>query len=277
MKSTGYRYTLLLSGFVAIVGTGSYLLFNTNNNTPTESQKNTAQEKMQTKNVASSSSTNQTINLSTTNDPNKFINNIDERLSRVTARQDVSTYNEQEILDAVNNPEVWDSISDIASSELPIDDKEKTDGRSFFEANPARIALSLPGDTLEVYLPDSDIPMELSVEQVSAPGNGVVSLNGQIVNSTDNLNGTFNVSQGNNIIAGHINTSTNTYSFEVYDTHGWIHESGALFTEELPPLTDDHDLEEAPQLGQEGERIIANNSTSTQVIDNRSTEEEEEE
>lgn len=276
MKPTSYRNTLLLSGFVAIVGVGSYLLFNTNNDTATKSQKSIAQEKIQMKkNASSNSSKNHTVNLSTTDDPNKFINNIDERLSRVTARQDVSIYNEQEILDAVNNPEVWGSTNDIASSELPLDDKEKTDGRSFFEANPARIALSIPGDTLEVYLPNSDIPMELSVEQVSAPGNGVVSLNGQIVNSTDNLNGTFNVSQGNNIIAGHINTNTNTYSFEVYDTHGWIHESGALFTEELEPLIDEHehDLEEAPHLGQEGEHIIANSSTSSQVIDNSSTEE----
>lgn len=274
MKSTGYRYTLLLSGFVAIVGTGSYLLFNANKGTPVESQKNTMQEKIQTKNnTASNSSKNHAIDLSTTDDPNTFINNIDERLSRVTARQDVSAYSEQEILDAVNNPKVWSSTNDVAPSELPLDDREKSDGRSFFKINPARIALSIPGDTLEVYLPNSDIPMELNVEQASAPGNGVVSLSGQIVNSADNLNGTFNVSQGNNIIAGHINTSTNTYSFEAYDTHGWIHESGALFTEELAPLIDNHELEEAPHLGQEGEHIIANSSTSTQAIDSSSTEE----
>jgi len=274
MKSKGYKYTLLLSGFIAIIGTGNYLLFKTTD-TPSEAKKTITQENMQSENKIPTSSISQTIDLANTEDPNTFIKNIDERLSRITARQDISAYSEQEILNAVNNPKVWSSTNDVASSELPLDDRERSDGRSFFEANPARIALSIPGDTLEVFLPNSDIPMELSVEQVSAPGNGVVSLSGQIVNSADSLDGTFNVSQGNNIIAGHINTSTNTYSFEVYDTHGWIHESGALFTEELSPLVDEHELEEAPHLGQEGEHIIANSSTSTsnQANDNNSNEE----
>lgn len=273
MKSKGYKYTLLLSGFIAIIGAGNYLLFKGTADTPSEAQKDITQTDTPPAKSLSPSSKKNAIDLANVDDPNTFIKNIDERLSRIAARQDISNYTEQEILDAVNNPKVWNSTNDVASSDLPLDDREKSDGRSFFEANPARIALSVPGDTLEVYLPDSDIPMELSVEQVSAPGNGVVSLSGQIVNSADSLNGTFNVSQGNNIIAGHINTSTNTYSFEVYETHGWIHESGALFTEELPPLIDEHELEEAPHLGQAGEHIIANSSTSTQATESSSTEE----
>lgn len=272
MKSKGYKYTLLLSGFIAIIGAGNYLLFKTTDDNSSEAQKSITQKNMPPEKSISASN-KQPVDLANVDDPNTFIKNIDERLSRITARQDISAYSEQEILNAVNNPKVWSSTNDVASSELPLDDKEKSDGRSFFEANPARIALSIPGDTLEVYLPNSDIPMELSVEQVSAPGNGVVSLSGQIVNSADNLNGTFNVSQGNNIIAGHINTDTNTYSFEVYDTHGWIHESGALFTEELSPLVDDHELEEAPHLGQSGEHIIANSSTNTQTTESSSPEE----
>ena len=69
--------------------------------------------------------------------------------------------------------------------------------------------------------------------------------------------GTFNISQADNITAGHINTSTDTYSFEVFGDTGWIHQSGALFTGELPPVVDDSSAVVNSTLGNQGEQIFA--------------------
>lgn len=260
MTSKKYKNIILATGVMAIIGVSNYLIVKTKNDAPENTLKTTKTHSANISNNLPKSN----VDFSKLSDPNKYVQTIEQRIARVAVRQDLSAFNAEEISDAVNDPQIWNTTDAQALTELPLDDIEKADGRSFFKANPARVAVSIPGDTLEVYLPDSDFPMELNVEQVKAAGNGVVSLSGTIGASNEGVNGTFNMTQGNNIIAGHINTNTNTYSFEIFGNAGWIHESGALFTEELPPVHIDDEPVQAPHLGRSGEHIIADSSGTSE-------------
>lgn len=197
-------------------------------------------------------------------DKNDFVTSVDKRLLLIDGRNDLSAYDDETLLAAINEPLVWDFATEASTETLPLDDIEKEDGRTFFQANPVRIAVSIPGDILEISLPEFADSMDLEVVQVNTPSEGVISLSGEIQGTS----GTFNMTQSNGVIAGHINTATNTYSFEIFGDTGWIHESGALFTGELPPVvhTDDHDHHDHAthsSLGDSGEHIIAKGSTDS--------------
>ena len=185
----------------------------------------------------------------------------DKRIKLIADRNDLSAYDKQEILAAINDPRIWDFSTIASADDLPLDASEKEDGRTFFKANPARIAVSIPGDTLEISLPALGESILLEVEQANAPQDGLISLSGKIQGTTD----TFSVTQGNNVIAGHINTSTNTYSFEIFGDTGWVTESGNLFTGELEPVVITEEEQSGDSsLGQSGEHIIANGSSTNE-------------
>ena len=203
----------------------------------------------------SASSTARKSDFASIEDNRSFVDTVDERLNLASNRYDLSAYDDEEILAAVNDPRVWDFSSEGSPDDLPLDATEREDGRTFFRASPARVSISIPGDVLEVALPGMEEPLLLEVAKIGTPGNGVVSLSGTLLGDS----GTFNMTQGSNLVAGHINTSTNTYSFEMFGETGWIHESGALFTGELPPVVDDGHEGHAvhSSLGNQGELIIA--------------------
>ena len=186
----------------------------------------------------------------------------DKRIKLIADRNDLSAYDKQQILAAINDPRVWDFSTIASADDLPLDTAEKEDGRTFFKANPARIAVSIPGDTLEISLPALGESILLEVEQASVPQDGLISLSGNIAGTT----GTFSMTQGNNVVAGHINTSTNTYSFEIFGDTGWVTESGNLFTAELEPvvITEEEEQSGHSSLGHSGEHIIANGSITNE-------------
>ena len=186
-------------------------------------------------------------------DKNKFIETVDERLQLISSTRDLSSYDNESISSAINDPRIWDFLTQASIDDLPLDATEKQDGRSFFNANPARVAVSIPGDVLEIALPNLGEPLLLDVKQAEVLESGLVALSGSIQGD----DGTFNISQGDNITAGHINTSTDTYSFEVFGDTGWIHQSGALFTGEHPPVVDDSGAVVNSTLGNQGEQIFA--------------------
>ena len=206
-------------------------------------------------------------NLKRTKGINSFVQTLEERLQFLSNTRDLSPYDEESISSAINDPRVWDFSTQVSLDDLPLDELEKQDGRSFFNANPARVAISIPGDVLEVALPDLGEPLLLDVKQAGVLENGSVTLKGSIQGE----DGTFNMTQNNSIVAGHINTSTNTYSFEVFNETGWIHESGALFTGELPPVVDDNNTVVNSTLGNQGEHIIAKgNNQAEDAVHNHS-------
>lgn len=254
MKS-GSFLKLLLPSVAAIAVIGFTYTKLHNENTPKEQE--LAEKSSDQLTQGNYSNTSSSINFSKILDNNEFVDTVDKRLQQVSNRSDLGSYDAEDILSAVNSPKVWDFNENVSPEDLPLDSTEVTDGRKFFRASPARVAVSLPGDILEVYVPDMEEPLHLTVEQVASPANGLVKLKGTL----KNMDGTFNMSQGNNLVAGHINTPTNTYSFEMFGNTGWIHESGALFTGELPPIVDEgfgeHAGHQHSQLGSKGEHILA--------------------
>lgn len=195
----------------------------------------------------------ETPSLVSSKNKNKFIETVEERLQLISSTRDLSLYDDESIASAINDPRVWDFLTQPSLDDLPLDETERQDGRSFFNANPARVAVSLPGDVLEVALPNVGEPLLLDVKQAGVLENGLVTLSGLIQGE----DGTFNISQGDNVTAGHINTSTETYSFEVFGDTGWIHQSGVLFTGEHPPVVDDSGAVVNSTLGNQGEQIFA--------------------
>ncbi|WP_370978727.1 hypothetical protein [Agaribacterium sp. ZY112] len=189
-------------------------------------------------------------------DPNPNIKTLADRLDKVRRWSKIENHSLDDISKAVRNPKLWDLESTPNTDSLPLDEQERKDGRQFFEANALRVAVSLPGDVFHVSAPDVKMPYELTVEQISSEKEGVMTMRGKLKNEL----GTFTLSQGNGITSGHINASDNTYSFEIFGNTGWIHESGALFTEELPPVPVDDTHAHSESLGNKGEHIIVKNS-----------------
>lgn len=199
---------------------------------------------------------------STQESTSKTFLTVDARIEKMSEWMDTSEFSREELIAAIDSPILFDLQQTAEPEKLPLDEVEKSDGRSFFQSNQARVAVLMPGDNLSVPVPDSEDIYNMHVEQVGAKGNGIVNWKG----SVNDGEGTFSLTRGNNFVAGHINTSTNTYSFEMYGDTGWIHESGALFTAELPPVTDDAPHTEASHLGEEGETVIVNGHTTLSAL-----------
>ena len=173
-------------------------------------------------------------------DPNAAVRNFGERMQKVSRWVRPNEFTEQELFAAASDSTLWD-LTDAADADgLPLQDSEKFDGRQFFNANQARVAATLPGDVLEIALPDTSEKLELLVESVEVDANQLPSWKGRVINS--NYAGTFNMIRGNDFVSGHINTDSNTYSFELIGKKGWVHESGALFTGEAPPVLPPDDM-----------------------------------
>ena len=166
-------------------------------------------------------------------DPNPNLNSVEERLEKVSQWTDPSEFSGEEILAAIENEVLWDLSELVSPDPLPLDETEKEDGRAFFHAEQVKVAVSIPGDAMTIVVPDTGETLELTVSEVGSRSSGLVTVHGSI---NDDPSSSFNMTRGDNFIAGHINSSTNTYSFEIFGNTGWIHSSGALFTEELPPV-----------------------------------------
>ena len=167
-------------------------------------------------------------------DRNPNIANLAARIEKIRHWTQASEFSDQEIYEAAAQTQLWDFSDSVSPEGLPLDNYEKLDGRQFFSANQARVAVSVPGDILEVSLPDTLDTLELLVESVEVGPNKLPSWKGRVLGSE--YSGSFNMTRGHNFVSGHINTNENTYSFELFGDKGWVHESGALFTGELPPV-----------------------------------------
>lgn len=165
---------------------------------------------------------------------------LSARKELVSEWSDLSEFSEQQLQMANSSGELW-SLShkgSINTSDLPLDSVELSDGRAFFEANQAKVAMMLPGDSVSIALPDTNEVIALDVKSVASPNEGLVKVKGLVAGQG---NQTFNMIRGAGYVSGHINTATNTYSFEMHGNTGWVHESGALFTGELHADDPDHD------------------------------------
>lgn len=146
--------------------------------------------------------------------------------------RNLSDYTSDQLAEARGSDDLWDFSIPVNADDLPLDEYEKNDGRIFFKGNPAKFALSTPGDRLSASLPDGT-DIELQVMSVGSTKLGGVQVNGVIDESSGS---SFSVVTANNMSIGHINTDKNTYSFEIFGEKGWIHSSGALFTGESDPV-----------------------------------------
>lgn len=163
-------------------------------------------------------------------DQNIIVGTLIERMNKMSRWTDPKEFSEREICDAVAGATLWHLNEPVSPRDLPLDDEERCDGRQFFRVSQARVAASVPGDILEIMLPDTRETLKLLVERVEVGSNQLPKWEGKIINN--DVAGSFNMTRGNNFVSGHITTSRNTYSFELIGKKGWIHESRALFTGE---------------------------------------------
>ena len=183
-------------------------------------------------------------NALTTPDKNPHFKTVSDRMEAMEKWIGKENFTAEEIAEAQKSDDLWE-LADTSDSEgMPLTEDEKNDGRQFFKVSPAKFASTLPGDTLKFDLPDSGDKFEVNIEQVGSPLKGIVTWSGAMNELGNELN-SFSMTRGNNYYSGHINTPTNTYTFEVFGNKGWIHESGALFTGELNPVIEDPENESA--------------------------------
>ena len=171
-------------------------------------------------------------------DKNPHYDTLSDRIEAMEKWIGEEQYTPEQIAEAQQSDDLWDLAKQTDSKGLPLTDSEKSDGRVFFQVNPAKLASTLPGDTLTFDLPDLGDKFEVKIQQVGSPVKNIVTWSGAMNELGESLN-SFSMTRGKGYYSGHINTPTNTYSFEVFNNKGWIHESGALFTGEHPAVIEE--------------------------------------
>ena len=234
---------------ILVVSTATLVLFGNSDKkitTAPPANKNMIAEKSDDENFAPAKSisidTQKTANVSKeqmepTNADNKAqtITRTDITLRKNIVEQwtNLDAISDKALEEALQQKELWDFDQNTDLNTLPLDDMEKNDGRKFLSVNPVKISTLIPGDKLNVPVPDKNEIYELVVENIGKGLNGLVTISGAV---SDDPSSSFNIVRGTRVTSGHINTASNTYSFEFFGNQGWVHESGALFTEEHPPL-----------------------------------------
>lgn len=151
---------------------------------------------------------------------------LDYRLAEMKARRDGQDFDADKVRAALRMASAWSEDASVVSN-LPADAADQNDGRAFIKFEPMKIESLMPGDELVLPVPQENREFNMVVETVEAHGDGVVTWRGHLKDFTEQNQVTISQARGNTQIG--IFTPDAHYQVEVFDTQGWVVNSGNLF------------------------------------------------
>ncbi|MCW7536908.1 hypothetical protein OOT46_03445 [Aquabacterium sp. A7-Y] len=159
---------------------------------------------------------------------------LGSRLTEMAARRNGQGVSAAQALAAMEQRSAWRS-DPSAAAELNLSPQEAADGRSFVRFDPVKLETLMPGDTLEIPVPQRNAVYHMVVEDVQAHGDGSVTWNGRLRDFPEENQATM--TKGGDLVYGGFTARDELYVIQSNGTAGFIAESASLFK----PTDDGHD------------------------------------
>lgn len=157
-------------------------------------------------------------------EPASFDPETVERYAQLQTHRPNTQLTLEEYANAVKKNRAWEPRAD-APAGLELSDEEKFDGRSFIKLDRNKIASLIPGDTLELEIPDSGRQHSLRVEDIHIHGDGTESLTGSLQGLDPEYSAT--ITQGDATTLMGITTESGHHTLEARGEDGWVIATGS--------------------------------------------------
>ncbi len=134
----------------------------------------------------------------------------------------------QEILNLLQRESAWEQKnqpSEVLRQRL--NKEELADGRQFVQIEPKRIQLLLPGDRLNVPVPQVGKPLIMTVDRIESSNPDAISWIGKINNQTESSD--VHITRSDDLLLATMLTSDGHYTLETIKNEGWVVQTSTLF------------------------------------------------
>lgn len=159
---------------------------------------------------------------------------IDMRLHEMHSRRDGTSYDANEIKQAVLEPTAWQS-SNAPGEGLDLTAEEQQDGREFITFNRLKLETLVTGDTLEIPIAQTGQTYQAKITASTSNDDGSVTWHGQLHDALGPISNdsghSYDVTftSGNTMVSGGIFTPEGHFVLESADEQGWISNASTLF------------------------------------------------
>lgn len=134
----------------------------------------------------------------------------------------------------VAQPAAW-SKADSTPTHLPLKPEEFTDGRHFVAIDDLKIETLVPGDVVEITIPDTNNTHELTIDNVEKHDYASITWHGHIAGS-DGQTYSGSITRGDVLTVAGFDTPDGHYVLQGHGKDGWIASSALLFKEHMDPI-----------------------------------------
>lgn len=159
---------------------------------------------------------------------------VKERLDAIHQRRPDLNIDAATLEAKMAQPYAWKN-SDTVPKNLPLKPEELTDGRRFIAVDSLKIETLMPGDTLDLNVPETNNTHEAVIDSVEKFDYDTISWYGHI-NGSDGQTYSVSFTHGNNLTMGGFDSPDGHYVIQGHGADGWIASSGLLFKEHVDPI-----------------------------------------
>lgn len=155
---------------------------------------------------------------------------LQERMSAIQARRPNLKLDAATLQAKIAQTNTWAPREDVPSH-LPLKPEEFTDGRQFISLDDLKIETLMPGDQLDIVMPDTKNTFAMTVDSVEKHDYNSISWHGHIVGA-DGQSYAVSFTRGESLTVGGFSTPDGHYVLQGHGKDGWIASSALLYKQD---------------------------------------------
>lgn len=159
---------------------------------------------------------------------------LKERMEAINIRRPNLKIDAETLQAKIAQTSAW-SNTDTVPTHLPLKPEEFTDGRHFISVDDLKIETLMPGDKLDINIPDTNNTHEVVIDTVEKHDYNSISWYGHIVGA-DGQTYSVSMTRGDTLTVGGFDTPDGHYVIQGQGKDGWIASSALLFKEHVDPI-----------------------------------------
>ena len=155
---------------------------------------------------------------------------VQERMSAIQARRPNLRLDANTLQTKMAQPIAW-SASEEIPKHLPLKPEEFTDGRQFISVDDLKIETLMPGDQMNIQIPDTKNNYEVVIDSVEKHDYNSISWHGHI-NGADGQTYAVSFTRGDSLTVAGFSTPDGHYVLQGHGKDGWIASSDLLYKQD---------------------------------------------
>lgn len=134
----------------------------------------------------------------------------------------------EEVLALMQQESAWEQKNQPSEAlKQTLNEESLNDGRQFVQIEPRRIQLLLPGDSLNVPIPQVDQPLAMTVDRIESSNPEAIAWIGTLKNQTQTSD--VHITTSDDLLLATMLTQSGHYTLETTGNEGWVVLTSTLF------------------------------------------------